>query len=317
MNDDLIIKYLVNETSPEEEAQIREWISSDPENAKEFSRFELIWLSSKNLEEISNKDPDVAWDKFRARVSQAKTGEVPVRSITRRYNWLKIAAVLFITVGAWAFYSLTRVSFDIIETGKIVRTEILPDGSEVTLNRNTMLSYRRNFKGDTRSVKLESGEVFFNVRPDKSKPFIIEADDVSIIVVGTSFNVKHINHGTEVIVESGVVRVSMNDQTVELKPGEKISVTDKNAILRKEANTDQLYTYYRSKMFVADNTPLWRVIEILNEAYDSNIIIENDQIRNLPLSTTFKDESLDTIIHVITETFKISAVKENGKIVLR
>jgi ferric-dicitrate binding protein FerR (iron transport regulator) len=88
-------------------------------------------------------------------------------------------------------------------------------------------------------------------------------------------------------------------------------------VLRKVANTDQLYNYYRSKLFVADNTPLWRVVEILNEAYDANIVIENDQHRDLPLTTTFKDESLDNILHIITETFKITAVKENGKIILR
>lgn len=84
-----------------------------------------------------------------------------------------------------------------------------------------------------------------------------------------------------------------------------------------EANTDQLYNYYRSKLFVADNTPLWRVVEILNEAYDSKIIIGNDQIKDLPLTTTFKDEPLDSVIKVITQTFKITAVKQDGQTILR
>ncbi len=195
---------------------------------------------------------------------------------------------------------------------------MLPDSSEVTLNRNTVISYRRNFKGNTRSVKLDSGEVFFNVRSDKSKPFVIEADDVTVKVLGTSFNVKHTKHITEVIVETGIVQVSVGNQLVELRAGEKILIKDKNTILRKEANEDQLYTYYRSRVFVADNTPLWRVVEILNEAYDANIIIENDQHRGLPLTTTlFKDESLDSNLNVITQTFKINAVKENGKIMLK
>ncbi len=317
MNDDLIIKYLLKEASPEEEAQVREWISASLENEKEFSRFELIWNSSKKLEQNTDADPEAAWDSFKARVSQTGKKEAPVRTLAQRYGWLKVAAVLFIVAGAWSFYSIFNSGYDTIEAGDLVRTEMLPDGSEVTLNRNTLLSYRKNFKGETRSVKLENGEVFFNVSPDKSKPFVIEADDVIVKVVGTSFNVKHINKSTEVIVETGIVQVSMNKQMIELKRGEKVLIRDKNSTLRMEASTDQLYNYYRSKLFVADNTPLWRVVEILNEAYDSNIIIDNNQIKDLPLTTTFKDEPLDSIVNVITQTFKITAVKQDGKIILR
>jgi transmembrane sensor len=315
MNDDLLIKFLLKETIPEEDVQVREWTAASVENQKEFERFELIWNSSKKLELESSADPNQAWEKFKIKVSEPKVG--PLKPITQRYGWLKVAAVLFIVTGAWSFYSLFNSGYNTIEAGELVRVETLPDGSEVTLNRNTKLAYQKNFKGKSRNVKLESGEVFFNVTPDKSKPFIIEADDITVRVVGTSFNVKHINNNTEVIVETGIVQVSMNNQMVELRRGEKVSIKGKNAGLQKQANTDQLYNYYRSKLFVADNTPLWRVVEILNEAYDTNIVIESEQIKNLPLSTTFKDESLENIIHVITETFKISAVKEDGRIILK
>ncbi len=317
MNDDLIIKYLLKEASREEETQVREWISASPENEKEFARFELIWNSSKKLEQRSTTDPEAAWANFKARVSHPNRDEMPVRKLAQRYSWLRIAAVLFIVAGAWSFYSVFNSGYDSLEAQKVVRTEMLPDGSEVTLNRNTSLSYRKNFKGESRNVRLENGEAFFNVSPDKSKPFVIEADDVTITVLGTSFNVKHINTITEVIVETGIVSVGINNQAIELRAGEKVLIRDKDSVLQKEANTDQLYNYYRSKVFIADNTPLWRVVEILNEAYDSNIIIENDQMRDLPLSTTFKDEPLDNILNVITQTFKITAIKQDGKIILR
>lgn len=317
MNDDLIIKYLLKEAGPEEEAEVNEWISASPENKREFSRFELIWNSSKKLEEKSAVDPEAAWASFKTRVSKPAGGQTPARKLTQRYSWLSVAAVLFIVAGAWFFYSVFSNGYESIEAGKFVRKEVFPDGSEVTLNRNTLISYRKNFKGETRSIKFENGEAFFHVSPDKSKPFVIEADDVTVTVLGTSFNVKHINKTTEVIVETGIVRVSMNQQAIELRAGEKVLIRGTDTSLHKEANTDQLYNYYRSKLFVADNTPLWRVVEILNEAYDSNIIIGNDQIKDLPLNVTFKDEPLDKILNVITQTFKISAVKEDGKIILR
>jgi transmembrane sensor len=317
MNDDLIIKFLLREATRQEEAQVREWSSASPENEEELSRFKQIWDSSKKLEQQSATDPGVAWDNFKARVSETGKAEVPVAFLAQRRGWLTVAAVLFIVAAVWSFYSIFNGGYNTIEARNLIRTEILPDGSEVTLNRNTLLSYVKNFKGGARRVKLENGEAFFKVSPDKSKPFVIEADDVMVTVVGTSFNVKHSKESTEVIVETGLVEVSMDKQMIRLRRGEKVLISEKNSTLRREANTDQLYNYYRSKLFVADNTPLWRVIAILNEAYDSHIVIGNAQIKDLRLTTTFKDDSLDNIIHVITQTFKITAVKQDGKIILR
>ena len=93
--------------------------------------------------------------------------------------------------------------------------------------------------------------------------------------MGTSFNVKSSNGGTEVIVETGRVLVSRNKQTLLLLPGEKIFVENKNAELEKTVNTDRLYMYYRNHEIICDATPLWKLVQVLNEAYDTNIVIAN------------------------------------------
>ena len=140
---------------------------------------------------------------------------------------------------------------------------------------------------------------------------------MGIRVLGTSFNVKKNSDLTEVIVESGLVRVSLKDQQIELKKGEKVLIKSTDATLHKELSTDQLYNYYRTNIFVADNTPLWRMVEILNEAYGAKIEITDPKLRNLTLNTTFKDESLDTILHIISETLRIKVHKEGEKIILK
>jgi ferric-dicitrate binding protein FerR (iron transport regulator) len=58
-------------------------------------------------------------------------------------------------------------------------------------------------------------------------------------------------------------------------------------------------------------------VEILNEAYQSNIVIEDPAIAALKLNASFKDESLDTILQVIAETFKIRIIAEDDKIILK
>jgi transmembrane sensor len=319
MNDELLIKYLLRETSQEEDLLVQKWINASLDNQRHISQFQKIWDTSKGLESKSSIDENEAWLRFKERASQPKTKEAVVRTIPKHFAWLRIAAVLLIAAaGAWSVYSyLLKTDYTTLAANDSVRIDTLPDGSEVTLNKNAVLLFQDNFEGNKRNVKLEKGEAFFKVEPDKAKPFEIEVDKVTITVVGTSFNVKHVHARTEVIVETGIVRVSKGKETVELHRGEKVNIKGDRGKLLKEANKDQLYNYYRSKEFIADDTPLWRVVEVLNEAYQANILIQNPQLRNLKLTTSFQDQSLDHILDIISKTFDIKVEKAPDRIILK
>jgi ferric-dicitrate binding protein FerR (iron transport regulator) len=135
--------------------------------------------------------------------------------------------------------------------------------------------------------------------------------------VGTSFNVKNINGNVEVVVETGIVTVTKGGKTVELKPNQKVMVAEKDSVMTEEKVSDQLYKYYRTKEFVCDGTPLWKLVEVLNEAYHSNIIIRNPAIRDLPLTTTFHNESLEQVLNVISMTLQVKVAKEGDTIILQ
>jgi ferric-dicitrate binding protein FerR (iron transport regulator) len=225
--------------------------------------------------------------------------------------------VLFFVAGSWLIYSLYSKTGDTTLTADLqVREEILPDGSEITLNKNTVLTYSSKFGDEVRNLKLKKGEVFFKVKRDEAKPFVIQADDVEVRVLGTSFNVKHSDGQTEVIVETGVVRVKLGADSVELHKDQKVTISG-GGKLRVAENTDQLYNYYVTKQLVADNTPLWRVVAALNEIYGAEISIEGDEIKNLPLNATFKEESLENILHVICDTFRLKMVRNGKQIILK
>ena len=136
-------------------------------------------------------------------------------------------------------------------------------------------------------------------------------------LIGTSFNIKNANGRTEVVVETGVVRVTRNNQTIELRANEKLNTTSLDSSFMREPSTDKLHQYYRSRQFVCDATPLWKLVEILNEAYDANIVIKNDELRSLPLTTTFNNESLDKILTIIAETLEISVERRHNEIILQ
>ena len=195
--------------------------------------------------------------------------------------------------------------------------DTLPDGSVITLNKRSTVTYPSKFKGDTRAITLK-GEAFFNVAPDKKKPFIISVNDVQVTVVGTSFNIKSENGNTEVVVETGIVRVTRSGKIVELNAGEKIVMSANDNIASKEAVDDKLYNYYRSKEFVCDETPLWKLVQVLNEAYDAKIIIGRKELNDIRITTTFYNESLEKVLEVIHLTLDIEIIKkEDGQIILQ
>ena len=232
---------------------------------------------------------------------------------------MRVAAMLILIVGAGviAYYGLREKPVQLLtaQAANVVRIDTLPDGSVITLNKNSSITYPEKFKENTRSVALR-GEAFFNVTPNKMKPFVIQVNDVLIKVVGTSFNVRSEGGTTEVIVETGVVQVQRGNKAITLQPNEKTTVKPQDSLLIKTTETTHLYNYYQSNEFVCDNTPLWKLVAVLNKAYNANIVIGRDELRDLPLTTTFPNESLDQILQVISLTFNIKVEKTPTSIIL-
>lgn len=329
MNDDLLVKYLTGEATAAEQKSVLDWVAADAANKRHFDHFSLIWNESKKLEGKTTITTDAAWCRFMNRVEQEEKGtqakelpasrsrQIPVFGL----SWVRAAAVLVLMVGAailvytWNGNGSGQM---LAQTFDKVMVYTLPDGSVVTLNKNSRLSYPAHFDGHTRTVAL-TGEAFFSITPDKNKPFIIDAGNSSVKVVGTSFNVRNRENVTEVIVETGIVEVAKKRQAVRLQPGQKATVTSDKPAPVTENVTDELYNYYRTNEFVCNAVPLHKVVATLNDAYNAHIVIEGSRLATLPLTATFPNESLDNIIDVIAKTFRDELVVERkgSEIIIR
>lgn len=315
--DELLVKYLLQEATVSEQQQVQEWLAQNEANRKELEHLEFVWKESQKAAAASTINEQEAWNRFVELRNEKKT---PVISIGASKRWLQMAAaVIVILVGGWfanTFFNNTD-TLEVVQTRQTVLADTLPDGSVVTLNKNSSIEYNKKFtKGKTRALKLQ-GEAFFNVTANKEKPFVIAVNDVEVKVVGTSFNIKTVNGQTEVIVKTGIVEVTRNGNTVRLTPNEKIITPVKDTVLVKSVITDKLYDYYQSKEFVCDNTPLWRLTEVLNEAYGTTIVLGRPELRNLRINTTFNNESLDHILTIIAQTFQLQIVKKENQIIIQ
>lgn len=318
INDDLLVKYLLDEATVAERKEVEQWLIADASNQKYLDDFKLIIEKShpdSHREAIDNDEKDyAALGRLHARMEREKL-QAPTRSLFTRTR--AIAAVLIIVVASWLAYTLLSQNKSInLQSRDAVLTQNLPDGSTIILNKQSSFTYPAKFKGDTRTVKL-NGEAFFTVTANKAKPFIIEANDVTVQVVGTSFNVKSSKGQTQVVVETGIVKVTRLEKSITLLPGEKVNITSNSDILAKETNKGKLYNYYYSNELVCDETPLRELVAILNEKFGVDIVIVNPQLEDLPISTTFKNNSLNEVLTVIHETFKVNVEHKGNQILLK
>lgn len=318
INDDLLVKHLLDINTPSEKAAVTAWLAEKAEHQRYFEHFRLIWEESRKLAAVSTVNENDAWSRFQQRVG-ANENTTRIVKMDTGISWrpiLRIAAVLIIMIGAagaW-YISQHRNAPLIVSSGEQIKQDVLPDGSQVTLNKQSTITYAGNRK--QRSVKLE-GEAFFDVAQDAGKPFVIKVNDVTVRVLGTSFNVKSTHGKTEVIVETGAVEVTKNNNSVQLKQHEKAVITEQQEAPSKQNNTDELYSYYRTQTFVCNNTPLWKLVEILNEAYGVNIVIANNDKRDLQINSTFTNSSLDSTLKVIGLTYEIAVEKQGSQIILK
>jgi transmembrane sensor len=319
--DELLAKYMLGEAKLTEIELIDQWISASKHNLRYFTHFKLIWETSGVLKMESTINVEDAWEEFKELVEKSTRREAAIRQLQPQKRWMKIAAIWISIFGiAGLLYSILSPGKPVMltaQTANQVRIDTLTDGSVITLNKNSALYYPDRFAGNTREVKLQQGEAFFNIASNKHKPFLIRINDVLVKVVGTSFNIKSTGKNTEVIVESGTVQVIRRKVIIKLRPGEKVNINYKGDELRKEQNTDELYNYYRTHQFVLNNTPLWRVVEVLNEAYNSRIVIADKKLNNQPLTTTLKVGSLDNNLYIICKSLSVRTVKHENKIMIQ
>jgi transmembrane sensor len=330
MMDELLAKYIIGEANAAEVQTVEQWRRKSEYNEKYYAQFKLIWETTALSNTESNLDVDQSWDEFRElRNRSAATPAVPSLQLPRsaglqqsnRSGWIKIAAVFISILGIaalwYAYLRATPAEMLTLQTFNEVKTDTLSDGSVITANKNSLLSYPAKFNGNTREVKLVRGEAFFSIAHNRSKPFLVHLNDAVVRVVGTSFNIINDKSHAEVIVETGIVEVKRNQVTLKLLPHEMVNINYLNGEVKKGLSTDNFYNYYRTKEFVANKTPLWRVAEVLTAVYKVNIEIPDPALANQTISTTFRMGELNQVLEIIASTFNAKIKHDKGRIIIQ
>jgi transmembrane sensor len=311
-NWNLLAKELAGEANKTEKIAISKWLSKSQRNQILYKQIKEDWIK---MDELNNNfNVDNAWNKLHDRInaggqplSMQKDPIVPAESNRFVKTSLRIAAsvVLLTALALSAIFianSSQKVSFtaSVQERGKNV---VLPDGSKVYLNSNTSISYNKRFNDKVREIKL-NGEAFFEVAPNKQKPFIIYANKAAVRVVGTSFNVNagKNNNDVEVYVSEGIVELyDTKNKTDRLRilPG-NIGLISHHELKGFEAMNENDIAW-KTGSISFNNLKLSEAIILLNEIYNVEIVC-NDEVANsskFEKGERFQNESLNDILSVI------------------
>ena len=201
----------------------------------------------------------------------------------------------------------------------------LPDHSSVWMHSGAAISYSEEFRTDKRFVTF-SGEGFFDVKKDPARPFFIESGEMTIKVLGTSFNVKApATHPVfQISVVTGRVQVSApdqqsNEQQVILKPRQQATFETASKRLTSSAmpalNKKEIY---ESVTIVFENTPLDQVAKQLEKRFNIRVKLSNPQIANCLVNADFEQQPLPFILEMLctaldaTYTLSGNVIELNG-----
>jgi len=307
INDAHLIDYLQKRTTETENKQIENWMQVNEENRIQFENVKQFWKISFMAKDFEKIDTDTSWEKVAHKIENSTVPKV--RKIDFSILW-KVAASFILLLGlSIPFF----ISNNTTLTATTTKEYKLPDGTQLWLKKGSKLTYTNDFNAEKRDVKL-TGEAYFKVAENKSKPFSITINNTTTTVLGTEFNLKadKTNKISLTLIE-GSVKFS-TDKTYEIiKPGETVSTQEDGTLTvnsTKNVNVDS----WKTKIFQFNKTDLSKVIKNVANAYDTQLIIENENLLDCKLTATFNNQSLDMIVETLTLLYKFSVVKDGDMI---
>ncbi len=318
ISEDLIARYLAGETSQAENREVLDW-SKEPENQQQLYEYQAVWEDLGVIPKIEHLDIPREFDTESAlqKVRERKAQQLDAQSSS--IPWLRIAAGLVVALGlGWWMYSINQTEdLQMMAVNEAAEYE-LEDGSQITLNQNSSLTYPEHFASESRKVKM-TGEAFFEVEHKPEQPFEVEVAAANIRVLGTSFNVNDISHdSTVVFVQTGRV-LFFNDQNEVILTEGMTGVLNKSTGLitsRKNMLVVGKDTFWKTKTLNFEGNTLASVVETVNEMYGTNIVLGNPTLSGCRITVTFIDEDLEDILTIISLTLGLEVTRANGEIVI-
>ena len=297
----------------DERAQFEDWIDSSPAHAVAYEEALHTW---RDLAAMRGSE------EFQSLLGTPTLRERMVSAL-HAPRWVAVAAgSAALGVVVWLALSLDASSFlhrptQVMTQVAEVRETTLPDGTRVVLGAESQLSFDVSAKA--RRATVIGGDAYFAVTRDLERPFTVSIDDVKVRVVGTQFEIRRRSGEVSVAVAEGSVEVSQSSAagaTVRLHRGEALTARSGLRMIRA-VETDDIASW-RSGRLVYDNVELHDVVADANRYTRSHIVIADQQLTTLRVTTSFRTSQVDEMVETLQAALPLVVERQaGGDIVLR
>lgn len=316
----LLHKYQHNQCTPEEYERVLEWFST-PEGRE--------YLDTVMAQDLDMAKPEITMSSSQAEALYQRilstTGREQVRRLRPRwFTGLKVAAVLsgtlLLAYGGWRIFHNQRNAVIQTAYGE-VRTVVLPDQSEVTLNGNSTLQYARNWEGSRDREVWVEGEAFFSVKPSAiPRAFLVHtASKMNVEVLGTTFNLVDRHGRMQVVLNSGKVRLHSSktpEETIIMQPGDLVEYKEQVRTKVKNHTNTQRYSSWKRNSLQFENASFAELAQLLEDTYGVNVEIRDTSLLRQEFTGTVPSQQMNMLLDGLSQLFHLKVSHVNNTVII-
>lgn len=289
--------------SATDEQAFREWLDGDPQNLKAYQAAERVMGEARSAIR-SEPALETFGPKPRARSGGAVLGSLLVLAA------LGSAFLLF--------DGPMRLRADVMAASGEMPGFTLEDGSTMQLNASSAASF--DFDGTRRVVRLLRGQAYFEVAADPARPFIVEAGGVDITALGTAFDARLDETGTQVTVTEHAVLVrsaDAGDEGLRVDEGQRLShdaSSGRKSIARADSGAALAW---RRGQLVVDGAPLSYVLEEIGRHFAGRIVVADAELSRRRVSGTITVVRTDAALQFLESALGVTVTRLGPVILVR
>lgn len=296
-------------------AEFDAWLSVSPDNADAYDKVLAFDLEFGPLNR--SIEPAVAAGPDRSALV------IPFRPARRAWLWPSGAALAAAFVAGAILvpmYGPGAARETVYSTGVGERkTVALEDGTRIDLNAASRISVR--FTRGERHVVMGDSQAFFDVAKDPKRPFLIDAGDTRVRVVGTAFDIRRRDGSVAIAVQRGLVEVRPTTDraaaSYRLKPGQGLSHVEGQAGARVAAVQTGEITSWREGRLIYRDRPLSEIVGDMNRLFDRPVKLGDARAASMRLSGVLIVDRQDAMIGRLSNLLPVQATTTQDAVVIR
>ncbi len=315
--EDIILAFLNHDIRPDDLKTLKIWLEESTQNKLIFEGYQNAWIKSAALDS-HDFNKEVVYQQIIERITKEKK-QKKEHFKTLHLRYISTIAASFLIGILISYFTLEKhlkikekkqdYAYTIsVPQGSRMQLD-LPDGSKVWLEAESKLSYLNSYGNHNREIFLR-GEASFEVEKDTKKPFIVDAKEIKIKVLGTKFNVKNYDNDSSAYIwlKEGAILLSdqNNKYSIQLKPNEYASFNKTNGTI-EICNYPYIHTKdWHHGTLIVDKKRFDEIAKEIKRIYNVDITFEKNHLKELRFYGNFSTDHYNAwqIIDILSTTNK-------------